>query len=85
MTPSPVVALNRAVAVAEVDRPDVALATIRDLPLDVYAPYHIVRADLLRRLGRSADAVAAYDRAIDLSTNDTERDFLIARRAAVLP
>ena len=85
VTPSPVVALNRAVAVAEVDGPDVALAAIRDLPLDVYAPYHIVRADLLRRLGRSADAVAAYDRAIDLSTNDTERDFLIARRAAVLP
>ena len=84
VAPSPVVALNRAVAVAEVDGPDVALAAIRDLPLDAYGPYHIARADLLRRLGRSADAVAAYDRAIELSTNDAERDFLIARRAAVL-
>ena len=84
VAPSPVVALNRAVAVAEVDGPDVALAAIRDLPLDAYAPYHVARADLLRRLGRSADSAAAYDQAIELSTNDAERDFLVARRAAVL-
>ena len=70
---------------AEVDGPDVALAAIRDLPLDAYAPYNVARADLLRRLGRSADAAAAYDRAIELSTNAAERAFLIGRRAAVLP
>jgi RNA polymerase sigma-70 factor (ECF subfamily) len=85
VAPSPVVALNRAVAVAEVDGPDVALAAIRDLPLDAYAPYHVARADLLRRLGRSGDAAAAYDRAIELSTNAAERAFLVGRRAAVLP
>ena len=84
IAPSPVVALNRAVAVAEVDGPDVALAAIRDLPLEGYVPYHVATADLLGRLGRSAEAAVAYGRAIALTTNHVERTFLESRRAAVL-
>ena len=81
LTPSPIVALNRAVAVAEVDSPAAALAVVDALELEGYLPYHVTRADLLRRLGRGDEAAAAYDRALDLSTNDTERRFLATQRA----
>jgi RNA polymerase sigma-70 factor (ECF subfamily) len=79
--PTPVVALNRAVAVAEVDGPDVGLAAIEGLDLDAYPPFHITRAELLVRAGRPGEALAAYDRALDLVTNAAERRFLLDRRA----
>ncbi len=80
-TPGPIVALNRAVALAEVDGPEAALRTIdsiqRESPhLDSYHLFHAVRADLLRRLGRVAEAHAAYEAAIACSTNRMETDFL---------
>ena len=78
--PSPVVALNRAVAVAEVDGPDVALAIVDRLPLDGYHAFHATRAELLRRVGRSAEARAAYGRAIDLAGNTAEVAHLTRRR-----
>ena len=74
--PSPVVELNRAVAVAELDGPAVGLALIGGLDLDGYHPWHVARADLLRRLDRPVDAAAAYDRAIELTDNQAERRFL---------
>ncbi|TDQ04816.1 RNA polymerase sigma factor [Labedaea rhizosphaerae] len=80
-TPTPIVALNRAVAVAEVHGPLLALATIEDLELPGYHLLPATRADLLTRLGRTDEAVAAYDEAISLATNDTEREFLQNRRA----
>jgi RNA polymerase sigma-70 factor, ECF subfamily len=82
LDPSPVVALNRAIAVAEVDGPEVALATINrlDVALNDYHPFHATRADLLRRLGRSREAHRAYDRAIELSGNAAETVYLIRRR-----
>jgi RNA polymerase sigma-70 factor (ECF subfamily) len=76
IAPSPVVALNRAVAVAEVDGPDPALTLVDGLELDGYYLFHAIRADLLRRAGRTAEAADAYDRAIILSENATERAFL---------
>jgi RNA polymerase sigma-70 factor (ECF subfamily) len=84
VTPTPVVALNRAVAVAEVDGPEPALAAIESLDLDDYAPYHITRADLLARLDRPGEAVVAYDRALALTTNEAERRFLAGRRQGLL-
>ena len=78
--PSPVVALNRAVALAELDGPDVALALVDRLDLDGYHAFHATRADLLRRLGRSADARAAYQRAIELAGNSAEVAHLTRRR-----
>ena len=80
-TPTPIVALNRAVAVAEVHGPAPALAAIDELDLPGYHLLPATRADLLTRLGRLPDAVAAYDEAIALATNDTERTFLQTRRA----
>lgn len=82
LDPSPVVTLNRAIAVAELDGPHVALAQVDALadPLDGYHAFHATRADLLRRLGRSADARAAYDRAIDLAGNTAESAYLTRRR-----
>ena len=79
MTPSPVVALNRAVAVAEVEGPDAALAIIDGLDLDGYYLYHSVRADLLRRRGRDSEAALAYERALALTDNRAEREFLERR------
>ncbi len=79
VSPSPVVAMNRAVALAELDGPDVGLAALDGLPLDHYQPFHSTRADLLRRAGRTADAEAAYRRALALTTNDTEHRFLERR------
>ncbi len=80
---SPVVALNRAVAVAEVEGPAAALPTVDGLRAELggYHPYHATRADLLRRLGRPDEARAAYDEAIRLAGNSAERAYLIRRRA----
>ncbi len=78
--PSPVVALHRAVAVAEVDGPGPALALVDQLDLGQHHVFHAVRADLLRRLGRPAEAGQAYQAAIDLTANTAERDFLDRRR-----
>ncbi len=85
LAPTPVVALNRAVAVAEVSGPPAALALVDDLNLDGYYVWHAVRADLLRRLGRVADAGAAYDAAVALTRNEAERGFLIRARAELPP
>jgi RNA polymerase sigma-70 factor (ECF subfamily) len=76
IAPSPVVALNRAVAVAEVEGPDAALTLVDGLDLGDYRLFHAVRANLLRRLGRSAEAALAYEGAIALTENTTEREFL---------
>jgi RNA polymerase sigma-70 factor, ECF subfamily len=83
LSPTPVVALNRAVALAEVAGPAAALGEIDGLDLDRYHPYHATRADLLRRLGRHAEAATAYVEAARLTTNATERAFLETRRASV--
>jgi RNA polymerase sigma-70 factor (ECF subfamily) len=80
VAPTPVVALNRSVAVAEVEGPARALELVDQLGLDGYHLYHSTRADLLRRLGRRDDAIAAYDAAIALSANRAERSFLQRRR-----
>jgi RNA polymerase sigma-70 factor (ECF subfamily) len=80
--PSPIVALNRAVAVAELDGPEVALGLVDRLEDDLadYHAYHAARADLLRRLGRSGASRAAYDRAIELAGNTAETAYLTRRR-----
>jgi len=78
-TPSPVVALNRAVAVAEVEGPVAALNLVDDLALERYYLFHAIRADLLRRLGRNAEAAPAYEAAIARTDNATERSFLQRR------
>jgi RNA polymerase sigma-70 factor (ECF subfamily) len=80
---SPVAALNRAVALAEVEGPQRGLAALEELPLDGYYLLHAVRADLLRRLGRTSDAVLAYDAAIARTDNAAEREFLERRRTAL--
>jgi RNA polymerase sigma-70 factor, ECF subfamily len=77
VAPTPVVALNRAVAVGEVQGPAAALALVEELDLDSYHPFHAARADLLRRLGRQREAAAAYQRAAALAPTQAERDFLI--------
>lgn len=76
LSPSPVVALNRAIAVAELEGPTVALAILDSLELASYYLFHATRADLLARLGRTGDAVAAYRLALDLTANRTEREHL---------
>ena len=83
IAPSPVVALHRAVAVAEVHGPATALGIVDGLDLESHHMYHAIRADLLRRLGRDADAAAAYDAAIARSGNAAERAFLDGRRRAI--
>ena len=82
LDPSPIVVLNRAIAVAELDGPQVAIAQVEALAgaLADYHAFHATRADLLRRLGRSADARAAYDRAIELAGNSAESAYLARRR-----
>ncbi|MGZ4495722.1 MAG: RNA polymerase sigma factor, partial [Nocardioides sp.] len=79
---SPIIALNRAVAVAELDGPEVALATVDRLQdtLAGYHAFHATRADLLRRLGRSPESRAAYDKAIELAGNTAETAYLTRRR-----
>jgi RNA polymerase sigma-70 factor, ECF subfamily len=81
--PSPVVELNRAVAVAMADGPEHGLALMRDLPLDEYHLYHSARADLLRRLERLDEAAAAYRRALELVQTEPERRFLSRRLAEI--
>ena len=81
IAPSPVVALNRAVALAEVEGPAAALAAVDGLELQPYYLFHAVRADLLSRLDRRGEAAAAYDAAIARTANPAERAFLQDRRA----
>jgi RNA polymerase sigma-70 factor, ECF subfamily len=83
LVPSPVVALNRAVAVAEVEGADAALALVDGLNLAGYYLFHAIRADLLRRLGRSAEAALAYEAALARSENAVERAFLERSRQAL--
>ncbi|MCW2796347.1 MAG: polymerase, sigma subunit, family [Nocardioides sp.] len=83
VAPSPIVTLNRAVAVAELDGAEVALAEVDRLDLTGYHAWHATRADLLRRLGRSADARAAYDAAIAATENEAERAYLSRRRGSL--
>jgi RNA polymerase sigma-70 factor, ECF subfamily len=79
LTDSPVVALNRAVAIAEVDGPEAGLAIVDDLPLGEYRYLHSTRAELLRRLDRAEEARAAYARALDLAHDEAERRLLERR------
>ena len=83
LAPSPVVALNRAVAVAEVEGPQAALALVDGLSLRDYYLFHAIRADLLRRLGRGGEAALAYDAAIAHAGNAAERDFLRRSRQSL--
>ena len=83
LAPTPVAALNRAVAVAEVEGPAAALALVEPLPLERLHVYHAVRADLLRRLGRFTEAADAYAAAVACTSNAAEVAFLEARRADV--
>jgi RNA polymerase sigma-70 factor (ECF subfamily) len=76
VAPTPVVALNRAIAVGEVQGPAAALALVDQLELDNYYSFHATRADLLRRLGRYSEAAAAYERAAAMAPTNAERDFL---------
>lgn len=76
IAPTPVVALNRAIAIGEVHGPAAALALLDELDLDNYYAFHAARADLLRRLGRKSEAEATYDRAAVLAPTDAEREFL---------
>jgi len=76
---TPVVRLNRAVAVAMADGADAGLALLADLPLADYHPYHVARAELLRRAGRPTEAAAAYGAALALTTNQAERRHLTRR------
>jgi RNA polymerase sigma-70 factor, ECF subfamily len=82
LDPSPIIALNQAIAVAELDGPEVALAAVDRLGhrLAGYHAYHVTRADLLRRLGRSQESRAAYDKAIELAGNTAETAYLTRRR-----
>ena len=81
-TPTPIVALNRAIAVAELRGPAAALPLVEQLDLDANHLYHATHADFLERTGRIGDSLAAYDRALALVTNDAERRHLERRRAA---
>jgi RNA polymerase sigma-70 factor, ECF subfamily len=76
VTPTPVVALNRAIAIGEVQGAAAALALVEQLDLDNYHPFHATRADLLRCLGRNSEAAAAYEQAAAMAPTDAERDFL---------
>ena len=79
MSPTPIVALNRAVAIAERDGPEAGLALMDGLDLDGYHLWHAARADLLRRIERFDEAAAAYRAALDLTDNEVEREFLAQR------
>jgi RNA polymerase sigma-70 factor (ECF subfamily) len=83
IAPGPVVALNRAVALAEVAGPHAALTIVDDLQMRQYYLFHAVRADLLRRLGRVSEAALAYESAITLASNAAEREFLQRRRSGL--
>ena len=85
LTGSPVVEVNRAIAVAETDGPEAALELLDELPLNDYRYFHSTRADLLRRLGRNAEARVAYGRALTLASTDPERRFLEGRLLELRP
>ncbi len=85
IAPSPIVALNRAVAVTEVSGPGEGLALVDALDLDGYHLLHAVRAELLARTGDAKAARTAYDRALELVANPAERRHLERRRAALTP
>lgn len=76
IAPTAVVALNRAIAIGEIDGPATALALVEELDLADYYPFHAARADLLRRVGRDKEAKAAYERAAAAASTEAERDFL---------
>jgi RNA polymerase sigma-70 factor (ECF subfamily) len=84
LDPSPIVALNRAVALAELDGPSPALTLIDRLPLTGYHAWHAARADLLRRLGRTTEAKQAYDAAIAATQNTAERTYLSRKRGELV-
>ena len=84
LDPSPIVALNRAVAIVELDGPEVALALVDGLPLAGYHAWHATRADLLRRLGRTAEAKESYDGAIAATQNSAERAYLSRKRGELV-
>ncbi|MFF5990724.1 RNA polymerase sigma factor [Prauserella flavalba] len=83
IAPNPVVALNRAVAVAEVEGPAVALALVDELKLDRYHLFHAIRADLLGRLGRTGEAARAYETALERTANEAEQALLRRRLAGL--
>ena len=83
ITGSPVVAMNRAIALAEIEGPEAGLALLDGLDLDDYRYYHSTRADLLRRLGRDEDARAAYSSALELTPPGPEQRFLESRLAGL--
>jgi RNA polymerase sigma-70 factor (ECF subfamily) len=83
LEPNPVVALNRAVALAEVEGPQAGLQAIEGLPLERYYLLHAVRADLLRRCGRRSEAAEEYETASSLTVNEQERSFLESARASM--
>jgi RNA polymerase sigma-70 factor, ECF subfamily len=83
LAPTPVTALNRAVALAEVQGPEVALRLVDELKLDAFYLFHAIRADLLRRLARNAEAALAYDAAIARCEHAAERRFLEHRRRSL--
>src|SRR5260370_25903936 len=85
LAPSPGVALDRAVAVAEVEGPDAALALVEGIDLDGYHLFHAIRGDLLRRVGRNEEAAQAYEAAIARTGNAAERDFLQRQARALRP
>jgi RNA polymerase sigma-70 factor (ECF subfamily) len=85
LNPTPIVALNRAIVIAELDGPAVGLAELDGLDMHDYHAWHAARADLLRRLGRSAEARSAYDAAINLAVNPAEIRYLKRRRASLAP
>ena len=80
IAPSPFVELNRAVAIAELDGPELALTIVDRLDLGTYHAWHATRADLLRRMGRSAESRAAYDAAIAATDNGAEQAYLARLR-----
>jgi RNA polymerase sigma-70 factor, ECF subfamily len=84
LDPSPIVRLNRAIAIAEIDGPNVALAQVDRLPLAGYHAWHAARADLLRRLGRSTEAREQYDAAIAATQNSAERAYLTRKRGELI-
>ena len=82
MEPSPVVALNRSVAVAEVEGPDAALVLVDELPLEGFHVFHAIRAELLSRLGRDDEADEEFERAVRVAANEPERTLLERKREA---
>jgi RNA polymerase sigma-70 factor (ECF subfamily) len=83
LEPTPIIALNRAVAVGEVEGPAAALALVDELDLGGYYLFHAIRAELLKRLERRDEAASAYQAALKLSENTAERDFLQHSLAAL--